>query len=106
MLSMAYQRFYNFSPSSYAYTLRFTPHPVSKEVGDNWKVPVVYIMCMTAAGFTGFTALVKTPVWVSITGAVASGIAAGTAISECLDDDCYDCDGSGCITCKPAKSGL
>ncbi len=84
----------------------FTPHPVSKEVGDNWKAPVVYIMCMTAAGFTGFAALVKTPVWVSITSAVASGIAAGTAISECLDDDCYDCDGSGCITCKPAKSGL
>ncbi len=81
----------------------FTPHPVSKGVGDRWKVPVVYIACMIAAGFTGCTALVKMPIWVPITGLGASGIAAATAIWECFDDDCYDCDGSGCITCQPTS---
>ena len=81
----------------------FTPHPVSKEVGDRWKVPVVYTAGMIAASFTGYTVLAKTPLWVPITGAVASGIAGATAIWECFDDDCYDCNGSGCITCKPAN---
>ena len=81
----------------------FTPHPVSDDVGDQWKAPVVYIACMVAAVCTGYTALATAPVWVPITGLGASGIAAATAISECFDDDCYDCDGSGCITCKPTN---
>ena len=47
------------------------------------------------------------PVWVPVAGGIAVGaclIAGGVALWDRLDgpeDDCYDCDGSGCDTCEP-----
>jgi len=67
----------------------------------DWKEPVMVIGGGIAAGCTIFTTVATAPTWVPIGGAVAGGIAAATAISEWLDDDCYDCDGSGCNTCEP-----
>ncbi len=47
------------------------------------------------------------PAWVPLAGGIAAGagiVGAGVALWDVLDgpeDNCYDCDGSGCDTCDP-----
>ena len=77
-----------------------TPYFMSP-VDADWKEPVIIIGGGIAAGVAIYVAVATAPVWLTITGATAGGIAAGTAIWEWLDDDCDDCDGSGCLKCDP-----
>lgn len=47
------------------------------------------------------------PAWVPVVGVIGAGaglVSAGCALWDLLDgpeDNCYDCDGSGCNTCEP-----
>ena len=67
----------------------------------DWKEPVMVVGGGIAAAVTIAGVITTIPIWLTVTGAVAGGVAAGTAIWEWVDDDCDDCDGSGCKKCDP-----
>ncbi len=87
-------------------TLFMYTNPIFMQPSDaDWKEPVIVVGAGIAAGVTIYAAIATAPLWLTITGAVAGGIAAGTAIWEWVDDDCDDCDGSGCDKCLPPAIG-